>query len=633
MIDNARMGPGARHVMAPNDPRDQPQPGDIIRSPLAYGRETIESIVVAFALALLFRAFEAEAFVIPTGSMAPTLMGRHKDLSGSSACGSCGRDFRVGCSAEEDDQSQGLRTELSRLEAEQTALNRVLANDSIPSQDRERARRRMASIDGDRGAIAQLRMRLSAKLVPAAKCPGCANVIPLVIPLNQQDNTDVAQATANAGQMRYDPAYPSFNGDRILVSKFAYDFAEPKRWDVVVFKYPEDAKTNYIKRLIGLPNETVSIAGGDIWTTRAGGTATIARKPPEKILAMLQCVHDSRYESSELQKAGWPTCWSDWSSPNRKAECRWTTTDQGRSFAVACQEGGTATLRYRHFFPTATDWKEIAAGESTGEKATPILVDDFQSYNAIATRSHWVGDLAVECELENLKTDGKVALDLVESGKAHRCTIDLATGDVELTIADGMPSDAPKARTRVRGKGSWKILFANVDDELTLFVDGRKVYFDRATLWARSIEEAERSQPYDGLIEPGMNQSGDLSPAGVTALAAEVRVSRLRILRDVFYISAHDIGARAGEFIERPRLEFPLEADQFFVLGDNSAASKDSRLWVEGHHIDRTLLIGKALAVFWPHAVPARWNMPLKIGGTEVRLPSWPNFARMRFVR
>ena len=106
MIDNARMGPAARHVMAPNDPRDQPQPGDTIRSPLAYGRETIESIVVAFALALLFRAFEAEAFVIPTGSMAPTLMGRHKDLSGNSACGSCGRDFRVGCSAEEDDQSQ-----------------------------------------------------------------------------------------------------------------------------------------------------------------------------------------------------------------------------------------------------------------------------------------------------------------------------------------------------------------------------------------------------------------------------------------------------------------------------------------------------------------------------------------------
>ena len=38
-------------------------------------RETIESIVVALVLAFLFRTFEAEAFVIPTGSMAPTLMG------------------------------------------------------------------------------------------------------------------------------------------------------------------------------------------------------------------------------------------------------------------------------------------------------------------------------------------------------------------------------------------------------------------------------------------------------------------------------------------------------------------------------------------------------------------------------
>ena len=43
-------------------------------------RETIESIVVAVILALLFRAYEAEAFVIPTGSMAPTLQGRHVDI-------------------------------------------------------------------------------------------------------------------------------------------------------------------------------------------------------------------------------------------------------------------------------------------------------------------------------------------------------------------------------------------------------------------------------------------------------------------------------------------------------------------------------------------------------------------------
>ena len=48
-----------------------PRPGDVAQNPLGGGRETVESVVVAFVLALLFRSFEAEAFVIPTGSMAP----------------------------------------------------------------------------------------------------------------------------------------------------------------------------------------------------------------------------------------------------------------------------------------------------------------------------------------------------------------------------------------------------------------------------------------------------------------------------------------------------------------------------------------------------------------------------------
>ena len=59
-------------------------------------RETIESVAIAFILAFLFRTFEAEAFVIPTGSMAPTLMGRHKDLK----CEICDYPFQVSASEE-----------------------------------------------------------------------------------------------------------------------------------------------------------------------------------------------------------------------------------------------------------------------------------------------------------------------------------------------------------------------------------------------------------------------------------------------------------------------------------------------------------------------------------------------------
>ena len=60
-------------------------------------RETVESIVIAH-LAFLFRTFEAEAFVIPTGSMAPTPLGRHKDLE----CPQCGYFFLPAASQEVD---------------------------------------------------------------------------------------------------------------------------------------------------------------------------------------------------------------------------------------------------------------------------------------------------------------------------------------------------------------------------------------------------------------------------------------------------------------------------------------------------------------------------------------------------
>src|SRR5262245_53750961 len=63
-------------------------------------RETVESVAMAIILALLFRGFVAEAFVIPTGSMAPTLVGRHKDLK----CPKCGMWYQVSCSPEADNE-------------------------------------------------------------------------------------------------------------------------------------------------------------------------------------------------------------------------------------------------------------------------------------------------------------------------------------------------------------------------------------------------------------------------------------------------------------------------------------------------------------------------------------------------
>src|SRR3982751_29709 len=54
-------------------------------------KETVESILIAFILAFIFRAFVVESFVIPTGSMAPTLMGAHLRYR----CEDCGYEWTV----------------------------------------------------------------------------------------------------------------------------------------------------------------------------------------------------------------------------------------------------------------------------------------------------------------------------------------------------------------------------------------------------------------------------------------------------------------------------------------------------------------------------------------------------------
>jgi len=48
-------------------------------------------------------------------------------------------------------------------------------------------------------------------------------------------------------------------GDHILVNKFIYYFKDPQRGDILVFKYPKDKKRDFIKRVVGLPGDTLEI--------------------------------------------------------------------------------------------------------------------------------------------------------------------------------------------------------------------------------------------------------------------------------------------------------------------------------------------------------------------------------------
>lgn len=54
-------------------------------------------------------------------------------------------------------------------------------------------------------------------------------------------------------------------GDRLVANRLAYSFGKPERFDIVVFKYPDDESILYIKRIIGMPGETIRIENGNVY--------------------------------------------------------------------------------------------------------------------------------------------------------------------------------------------------------------------------------------------------------------------------------------------------------------------------------------------------------------------------------
>lgn len=549
----------------------------------AVTREFVESLVVAVILALLFRAFEAEAFVIPTGSMATTLLGRHKDVTDEYT----GFEYTVGASAELDRHTQ--------------------------EQEHE--------------------------------------VIQAVDPLYHR-LTDIS-------------ADHSYSGDRILVSKFAYDFSAPARWDVIVFKYPVEPQTNYIKRLIGLPGETVRIFHGDIYIQKPGESGfTIERKPPSKQLTLQRLIYDTNYPCAILEEAGFPDRLEAYPA---ETESSWTKKENG---AFVCQPQGETWLRYRHVL--ADNGKNVRYW-AMAENRQPIntqeardscsqLITDFSAYNTGTLTEHvgyhhtsglhWVGDLCLEFNAKVESTSGVMSLDLVEGGAHFRCDIDVATGKATISSSDPNiefeQTGAIEADTVVKGPGVYSFRYSNVDNELRLWVNDRLVNFGAPVYYT------PRQDPVPKWSE---TDPGDLLPVGIGTSSVAMTLNRVRVYRDVYYIAfgtqygrttdtivdyaaeghpswnvppANEIRAIITDpqswattnlFKSRREAIFQLDERQYFPLGDNSAESSDARLWDIGQQfVPEHMLIGKALFVYWPHSK----NKPV---------PFFPNFSRMKFIQ
>lgn len=66
-------------------------------------------------------------------------------------------------------------------------------------------------------------------------------------------------------------------GDRIIASRLAYINEDPKRYDVIIFHYPDDESQLFVKRIVGMPGETINIKNGIVYITDANGNTTEAR--------------------------------------------------------------------------------------------------------------------------------------------------------------------------------------------------------------------------------------------------------------------------------------------------------------------------------------------------------------------
>ena len=239
--------------------------------------DTIQSLIVAFVLAMTFRGYVVEGFVIPTGSMAPTLLGEHWLVESTQTS----TEVAVGL----DDASRA-RPDPGRLEDHSLGRGQPL------------------------DARGVMKRRL---------------------------------------------------GDRILVCKYVWPFFQPDRFDVAVFKnptLPDGPSGNYIKRVIGLPGETLWLVDGDVFTKADGETEFIIQRKPEHV-----------------QRVVWQEVWNSNSVPvaPEKRSRRWS----GPPWKAT----------------PASDWSMDARGTMTtlgGEPTTLVWdtkrypLDDWTDYNMLS---------------------------------------------------------------------------------------------------------------------------------------------------------------------------------------------------------------------------------------------------------
>ena len=423
-------------------------------------------------------------------------------------------------------------------------------------------------------------------------------------------------------------------------------------------------------------SDLIRIKQGDIFvkkTDQPEDQFEIARKPPHVLLAMLQPVSDTKHQPRPITEGIVPDPWqpealsseSQSNIPNWNRPSSQEGTGKGKGWSATVSKvpaGQLAMLRYRHRVMTPEVLQQLEASPNNPRNAESQkkikdpnsyrLISDFTWYNHSRWMSpnfatprleydgtFWVGDLAGEWDFKTEPGSEALHLLLVEGGVEFRCVIDLKTGIAAATAEFEGAKIAPfatgreranqiEAKTSVRAGSRHRIRFANIDDALTLWVDGKVVPW--ATSGAYNIELAVPGYKHLPVVKE--SDPMDAAPLGIGVVGGGCSLERAQVFRDIYYIapgvnedtmlrSDYQGVNRAQTLAFQDWPTYDLGPDDYFPMGDNSRASSDARLWKSNSQPGR-LMIGRALMVFWPHYWYL-WN----------RIRPIPNFSKFRFIR
>jgi signal peptidase I len=406
-------------------------------------------------------------------------------------------------------------------------------------------------------------------------------------------------ACPNCGYINSVESLPILRGDRVLIDRAAFHFRHPRRWEMAAFRHPRESGKTVLKRVVGLPGESVQILGGDIYID-----GRIQRKTLEQQRRMAILVSDAR--CSPTVEPRLPPQWQ-----GENAKTLWKA-EGGRfthpkavlgavkgplpsplptNLRLAPGEGTIDWLVYHH-------WRR-GLGRQDGAEQCPIT--DIMAYNqGIARREedvHAVRDLMLCFDLVDTFGAGGFFVRATWGSDVYQLEIDPEAGTFRATCNGG--EIAQENRGLPGNLKGLAIVVSLVDRQFLVGLGGR-------TVLACPIDDpAPESDAKAGPFAMGSNGLG-------------VVVDEVRIYRDVYY--THPIGLRAGRGLDKP---CRLADDEYYVLGDNSQIAEDSRLWEASAPVVDNLLIGKPLLILF-RAKSAR------IGAWQFQVP---DLSRIGYIR